>query len=72
MNERKKRIVSVKHLRQCRLWPGSSFELSFRYGGVTLAECKKKYEQLCKIDDPTPSEIELRHALYLTIEENPS
>ncbi len=67
------KIVNVQHLKKCALWPGSTCETFFKYGGLPLAHVIEKRDMLLrckeKHNDLTPPEVQFLKALELTITE---
>jgi hypothetical protein len=64
------RIVSCKHLKQCRLWPGSIEESSFLHGGgISLDQVLKHHASLSRCDDRTEAEDEYLAALAMTLDD---
>lgn len=64
----RRRLFAVpSELKQHRLWTGSSHELSFKFGGITIGEMYDYVLAKKRNDDLTPSELSyirvIEHAL---------
>lgn len=59
-------LVSVVHLRKCKLWVGGMEHLEFQYGGLKMKSVLTKIKSLELSDDKTPDEVEYLEALRKT------
>jgi hypothetical protein len=60
--------LDLTRLKQCKLWPGSVFELAEKYTVITSAMLREKLDSLGGCDDRTPAEDELMKALQETLD----